>query len=336
VFRRKRQIIGIDLGASRAKAVVLEYGEGENSVSIREYAVLPMDREQPLENLLRKLLRKLRTRCRECAISAWPAGARLRFFDGKAEPELARAVRRGNFDASSLFCEALDDYVAQCCQVTRLRGASDSAMYVACGIPRGELSAIENALRKLRYQLCLFQLAPVAVLNAFTASQTETARKEPFLLVDFGRGRMTIWGGLRGSVRVMHRVDFPWGEIPEPPCSVADPNAAPEVGANADDDALSAIFGDVTDVLAAELQRVLDSFEMDEDFSEVERIYVSGGLSNHPTVMRRLAEALQMQCVQWNPLRHIAAHRKALEDFSLLSELAHLPGAAGAAFQWAA
>jgi hypothetical protein len=326
VFRRKRQIIGIDLGASRAKAVVLEYGDGENSVTVRDYAVLPLAREQPLEDLLRKLLRKLRTRCRECAISAWPAGARLRFFDGKAEPELVRALRGGNIDASALFCEALEDYVAQCCPVASLRGNRDSSMFVACGIPRGELNVIENALRKLRYQICLFQLAPVAVLNAFTASQTDTARKEPFLLVDFGRARMTIWGGLGGSVRVMRRVDFSWGEMPEPPFSVADAESA-------DNDALLAIFGDVSDVLAAELQRVLDSFQIHDDFSDVQRIYVSGGLSNHPPVMRRLAEVLQMQCVQWNPLRHVAAHSKALKDFNLLGELAHLPAAAGAAFQ---
>src|SRR6185436_6416040 len=111
----KREIIGIDLGATRAKAVVLAYGSGNTPMSIRGHAMVPCgDPEQPLGDLLRQLLRKLRSRCRDCAVSAWPDGARLRLFEGKTEPDLIEAVRAGTDDASRLFYEPLEDYVAQC------------------------------------------------------------------------------------------------------------------------------------------------------------------------------------------------------------------------------
>ncbi len=337
MFSSKRQIIGIDLGASCAKAVVLKYGAGDAPTVIREYAMLPSeDRELPLDELLRALLRKLRTRCRDCAISAWPAGARLRFFDGKAEPELVRALRHGTPDAQALFHEKLDDYVAQCGRVTSLRGDDNDSMFVASGIPRGELTVMENTLRKLGYTLRLLQLTPVAILNAFTASQSEIVRKQPFLVVDFGRARMTILGGSRGSVRVMRRVDFPWGEIPLPLISAEESETPAEGSSSADEDALSAIFGDVTELLVSELQPVLESFRMQDEFFNFDRIYVSGGLSNHRAVIKRLAEGLHIERIQWNSLRHISAHHRALENFTLLSELAHLPAAAGAAFQCAA
>jgi len=38
MFFNKRQIIGLDIGASRAKAVLLEQGKADGSMAVRDYA----------------------------------------------------------------------------------------------------------------------------------------------------------------------------------------------------------------------------------------------------------------------------------------------------------
>jgi Tfp pilus assembly PilM family ATPase len=330
----KRRIIGLDIGETRVKAVLLEQSS-KSEVAIRDYAVDRSEGEGvPLVERLRGPLRQLRTRCRECAISAWPAGSRLRMINPTAEPDLFSAIKTGSHDPSALFFEELDEHVVECGEIGRLNGKSDGSTMLASGVPSEELDAIERALRKLGYRISLFQLTPVAVLNAFAASHTDDMGKQPFILVDFGKARMTIIGGCRGAVQMIRRVEFSWGEIPEPLVSAEHVDGSEDASASEfEEQALAAIFGEVSDLLAAELQPLLDFFQNQDHVVPLQQIHVSGGLSNHRTVVRRLVERLGLPCVQWNPFRSVGAHQRALKDFTLFSDLAHLPAAAGAAFQ---
>jgi Tfp pilus assembly PilM family ATPase len=88
--------------------------------------------------------------------------------------------------------------------------------------------------------------------------------------------------------------------------------------------------------MAAEISLFVDSIRMHQDTATLKTIHVSGGVSNHPMAMRQLSEKLGLPCQQWNPIRHVGAAHRALQDFSILGDLAHLPAAAGAAFQCAA
>jgi Tfp pilus assembly PilM family ATPase len=242
-------------------------------------------------------------------------------------------VQHGKSDASELFFEDLKDYVTQCGPVAKLSGKGESSMYVACGIPQTEMLAIEKAMAKAGCDLRVVQLAPVSVLNAFVASQAEAAAKEAFILVDFGRSRMTVIGGSGGIVNVMRWMNYPWGEVP---ASLISPVTSEDTATNDSegvDEALSAVFSEVANLLASELKPVLESFRMQGDSVSFGRIYISGELSNHKALINGLTHELQLQCTPWNPFRHIAAHHKALKDFTLLSEVAHLTGAAGAAYQ---
>jgi len=335
MFFNKRQIIGLDLGASRAKAVLLEQRKGDNSVVVRDYAIDRLDEPNlPLETQLRRLLRQLRSRCRDCAVSVWPSGSKLRVINGNVEPETVREMRQGIADQKKLFHEELKGYLCEYGEISSLTRRKADPSFAVCALPEIELTRIEKALHTLGYRIQVVQMAPLAVLNAFAASQGEQELKRPFVLVDFGRACMTILGGSAAGLRMLRRIEFPWGEIPEPLVAVTGNNHSGENTENAaEEEALAAIFGEVTDLLAFELQPLLDFFRNHDDSSHLDQVYISGGLSNHRTVVRRLVERLGLQCVQWNPFRHIAAHRRALDNFDLFSELAHLPAAAGAAFQ---
>src|SRR4051812_49218541 len=90
-----RQIIGLDLGASRVKAVVLQFRPGEEGMLVRDYAIeMVAEGGEPLQVVLKRVLRRLRTRCRDCAIAMWPGGAMLRYFDSAADRNLVRNLRK--------------------------------------------------------------------------------------------------------------------------------------------------------------------------------------------------------------------------------------------------
>src|SRR5215207_10008062 len=110
MFRRHREIIGIDLGSAFAKAVVLRIpGAGQQLVA-REHAVVPVDTgggTAGLERTLRQLFRSLRSRTRHCAIAAWPEGAKLRFFDRGSSQTAREAAQMKPEEVQRLFPEPL-------------------------------------------------------------------------------------------------------------------------------------------------------------------------------------------------------------------------------------
>jgi|GEM_PF-3859054 len=324
-----RKVIGLDLGSSRVKAVVLQYRPGEDPV-IRDYAVAERAEGEPLEGVLRRLLKRLRTRARDCAVALWPPGARLRYFDGAADRTLLDRVQSGTAAAADLFHEDLPEHVVACQRLAITDDGTRHAIHVACAIPRAEIAAIESTLARVGCRLRSIQLTPLAILNAFAASQVQGRR--PFLAIDFGRGKMTVFGVAGGVMSFIHTIDFPWGEIPTPLVAVS----GQESDAALADEATDIIFQEVTDHLVHELQPYMDSVRAREDMSALQVVHISGAVSNHRIAMRQLSEKIGLPFKQWNPIRHLAADGRALDDFSILGDIAHLPAAAGAAFQCAA
>src|SRR5260221_8440226 len=187
MFFNNRQIIGLDIGASRAKAVLLEQGKADGSMAVRDYAIDRLDEPNlPLETQLRPLLKRLRSRCRDCAVSLWPSGAKLRLINGNVEPKTVGEMRRGTADGKSLFHEELKGYICEYGEITGLTRRKADSTFAVCGLPEIEITRIEKALHTLGYRVHLVQLAPLAVLNAFAASQGEEELTRPFELVDFG------------------------------------------------------------------------------------------------------------------------------------------------------
>lgn len=329
MFGARREIIGIDLGTGWSKAVVLRLrGEGEGPIA-REYALVPTEpggTRAALEQTLRKLFRKLGSRSRECAITFWPVGAKMRFFD-RGTPQAASALSRApSAEVEALFHEKLRDYVAVGGVVESCLDGVASSMCVAEAVPRAAVQDVESVLRKLGRKLCVLQLAPLALLNSFTTSCLDIAREQPYLVTDFGRERALILGGYRGLARAARVVDFPWELIK---------TQVTEDGGGADS-AIREQGAEAMQNLFRELVDVCDYIDSQDQHTRLSRMHVSGALSNNADVMRSLGEALEVQCISWNPLRSIEAGKRALKESSLVEDLPRLPLAAGVALQWAA
>jgi hypothetical protein len=325
MFGSRRDIIGIDLGTAWTKAVVLRnVGAGVAPIA-REYAMAPADPatgREGLERTVRRVLRKLRSRSRDCAVAIWPEGARLRVFDRGTS-----AVPRGGGPTSNateiedLFHEKLTGYVSVCGAIESCRPDVPSSMSVAEAVPQVVLADLEAVFRKLGRRLRIVQLAPMALLNAFTSSCLEIARDQPFLAVDFGRERALVIGGTGGVTRAVRVVKFPWESVA----------ASAGSGDRQQEQATEAMH-----LLLKELLDVCDFLDAQDHHARLGRMHVSGAFSTNAEAMRSLGQALDVECVGWNPLRCAVAADRALDDFRLLEHLPRLSLATGVALQYAA
>jgi Tfp pilus assembly PilM family ATPase len=330
MFRRHREIIGIDLGSAVAKAVVLRIpGEGQQLIA-REHAVVPVEAgggTTGLERTLRQLFRTLRSRTRDCAIALWPAGAKLRFFDrGSSQTARAPAQLKPE-EVQRLFPEPLVGYVSACAPVESCRESETSSMFVAEAVPKQAIDDLEAVLRKLGRRLSVLQLTPIALLNAFTSAHLDIARDEPFLVADFGKERTLIVAGYHGLARAVRVVDFPWESI----------ITAGKQGANNGNGITSTEQGfESMQLLLKELVDVCDYLDAQDQHMRLGTMHVSGVLSSNADVMRTLGEALDLKCVHWNPLGSVSESKRAANDSRFAQDLPRLPVAAGVALQYAA
>lgn len=340
MFRQRRQLVGLDLSDACANAVVVEAVEDSQELFIREYVMQAREENQPLEDLVADIYGKLRTRSKECALSAWPQGSVLRFAEDDANDP--RQMRRRFLKEAE---GAMDHHVLDCVQLeTKRKGSMKS--YLACGIPVEELKRFSNIFTRRGVEVRLLQLSPIAVFNAFQASHDDLVKESPYLLLDFAEHTTTIIAGRGSELQLIRIVE--WGMAPLrnllldegmlwPPTSIS---VLPE-----DEKEATETIKPLMAPLTREVQKSLDFLYQTEegradleaaDFtsgSGLETIYVSGRLSSMKIFVEELRTDLQMSCQQWNPCRKMIASKSALIDFRLLADLSRLPAAAGAAMQ---
>ena len=250
----------------------------------------------------------------------------MRFFD-RGTPEAARSLGRSTAaEIAALFHEELKDYVSVGGFVEGCHKDFQSTMGVAEAVPKVAVADVEAALRKLGRKLRVLQLAPLALLNSFSTSCLEIARDQPYLVTDFGRERALILAGFRGVARVARVVDFPWELIKTQ--VVDDAGAVDPVAREQGAEAMQNLFKELVDVC--------DFLDAQDQQTRLSRMHVSGALSNNPEVMRSLGEALEVQCITWNPLQSIELEKRAKNAPRLTEDLSRLPLAAGVALQCAA
>jgi Tfp pilus assembly PilM family ATPase len=318
-----------------------------------------------LEDTVRVLLKKLKSRCRDCAISVWPEGARVKIFEGRkwaSGHEMRDLIAA---DSRGIFNEALTDYTFDCVKEAGIGAGADAdhSLFVGCGIPRSETERLQAVFPALGYRLHLLQLMPIAVFNAFAHSHEEIFAKKPYLLADIGKSRMTVVAGAANRLPLLRVIEFGWGEvdarfIEEKELGmykrrVGSTGPTDSWGEDAERFLLEAAEaeGEVLPVLseeeelslkgmrakadsiAQELHASVEFLLRDDDSFRLEHLYISGALNCQTIAVQILAETMDLQCVPWNPLRRNVATEKALAKFGLLTHIARLPAAAGAAFQ---
>lgn len=331
IFKRSNSVIGLDLGHASLKAVVLEKNSESAELIVRNFAI--QRREDPahaLEHQLRKLLRKLRPRTRECALAFWPQDSVLRFVERSRSDS---SSPREWLQSPQSPLRDLDHHLLDFCDLGQSPEDPSKRRFLVCASPKQSLETIARTLEKAGLHPVLMQLTPMALSNAFHFSRDQQTLNDPFLVADIGARETHISGGHSDQVLLLRTL--PWGtdqfleelankniQLEEQQFTTSEPAA------------LSRGLSAAAAPLAKELRLSADF--LSRGGQSIETIHLSGYLGTLPEFSAALERESLIPCTLWNPFQKITAGEKALSGYRLLEEISRLPAAAGAALQYLA
>lgn len=339
MFQRPIRIIGLDIGAYCLKAALLEKHPESGEILLRHYATY--DRPQIPERLdvsISKLVKKLRTRVRLCAVAVWPERSVLRFTQRNSDSPIDLKNLQ---DKTDPLTSDLEDYILDFADLGSLPNNEGGKNFLICGSPREAILELMQTLANARLDVAMVQLMPVAISNAFHFSQSNDTRKNPFLFADVGARQTHISGGHSGKVLLLRTV--PWGAL-----DFQERLRSAPKGRNATEDALEY----AAKPLVQELKSSADFLQIEDESStdtlesafhfvaathgadRITQIHLSGYLGTSREFVEAVTQGCGLPCFLWNPFQKLIAGERPLQDYKLLEELCRLPGAAGVALQY--
>ena len=338
-FSRKKKVVGIDLGHSCLKAVLLALNQDTQEVRVLNYAMITRDEpEVPFEESLRLLWNKLGTRCQDCVVALWPEGGVIRMFESATSLDQVREQLKAEVQP-----EGAEEFALDCAAI----GLDGKSRFIGCAMPEITNTEIETAVKGIGKRLKLVQLVPIAIFNAFVVAYEKAAREETFLLVDIGSTVTTILGGRRGELRFSRTIE--WGIKTLEEALICDGGMNPGdslAGIPEDDDISMETIRAGVKSIARDIAQSLQ-FLQGQGGAFIQQVYLSGWLISQEHILAMIEEEVThdysrasvnektgADFIQWNPLRSCTATDIALSDFKLLGDLSRLPAASGAAFQY--
>lgn len=325
--------IGIDAGRHSVKAVVLAR-RGASRFVLTHFTVLELERrperEEPpprlenddafvaeappradalegLEADLKRLLERLGGTAKACGIAVSHPEAMIRILEQtNIPPELLRDALRIN--GPMLLNQDCREWVIDCAATKPGEPASSgpegevsNAHYLVAGLPRKHVLKVHEACARNKLAGTVFQLPPVALLNAFEFANPEAFASQAFVLVDIGHHSSTVIVGAKGELVLVRTLDYGGSHFGDQ-LILHGAASVEEVYAMLAEEEILTIEN--ARLSLAELVHLISSsigfFEARRDES-VPRVYVSGGLAKLPAVLRVLTEELRLPCESWDP-----------------------------------
>ena len=339
-------VVGIDLGRFAYKAVVM-HRRGGNKFQLNNYAVRPI--EGPVETAdqvaqqVKLLLKDLGGTGKACVVAVTSPDALIRIIEQPSTPReiLRDALRINGF---TLLNQDVRDFVLDCAviesnlpadqQQVPAPGMLPKVKYVVGGLPRKEITQIDDIFQKSYGPLNGIQLAPVCIFDAFAFSNEETFKNEAFLLVDIGHAASTVTVGLRKELIIVRTLEYGGKGLMDALVRHGGGNGSSVLSLLEEGDDLLIETARLS--LAALTREISSSIGFFEGRHEenISRIFVSGGPANSKAILQLLAEELHMPCEVWNPFAKCEIALPAKQKASLGAEATNLNVACGAAVEF--
>ena len=341
--QKKRSLaIGLDLGTSQIKAVVLRR-EGA-ALQLVEYAVVPSlvpkgkgGAEQQFADELQQLLSRLHHQDRQLSVVVNCNSTMVSEVELPRMP-LAEVCGALKLNGSRFLRRDVSQYFLDAIELTPpaadAKAKKNPMMRVLVGgALKEEVTWYRNALALAKIKPAVLELAAVAVVNAFLISQAEICEKETVLLIDVGANQSSIvflQHGLPVLTRIMH---FGGAQISEYLAQVLslDAKAAEEEKIKMSDP-VQALVKTAILPLAKEVRASIDFSERQQE-RHVTRAFACGGTACAPAMLQLLGECVGLNIEQWNPLQSfdLSQVNEAADELPKLApSLAAAIGAAGA------
>lgn len=342
---RRDVAIGLDLGVSQIKAVVLS--RKGDALELAEYAVAPSSvaigkpgAEQQLAAELQQLMTQLKVQERHAsaAISCNSAMVcetelprmSLREAQGALKLSSVRYLRR---DFSNYYLDAVElaDLSGNGKDTNGKDKKSPTMKVLVGGASKEEVRWYRDALLAAKIRTESIELAAISVINAFQVSNREICEQEIVLLVDMGARSTSINFLRRGQPQMTRIMHFGGAQINEYLSQILtlQPNAAEEEKIKMSEP-VQPLVKTAMLPLAKELRSSIDFFERQQE-CHVGRAFACGGSASAPRMLDFLSEEVGLRLESWNPVQGLHTSHFNGESPKLLMVGPSLAAAIGAA-----
>lgn len=344
-FSRSKQsksdaIIGLDLGRSQVKAVVVKrQGAG---LTLAEYGVrkLPAPADKPLtsEQLGQELQQlmggmKIQDRRAYVAVSCDSAMVCHAEFPRMPLDEIRRALKLNSArylrrDYSNYYLDAVE-LVDDADGVKKKKTPKMNVL--VGGASKEDVAWYRDALIAAKIRPEAMDLAAVSVVNAFQVSHPELCQKEAVLLVDIGAHsssmsflrnglpvltRITQFGGLQLSEFIGQMLTLSQAEAEEEKIKMSEP--------------VQPLVKTAVATLAKEIRSSIDFFERQQE-CHVAAVFACGGSASSDKLLEFLSEQAGVRVELWNPIHNFDISHFNGEGKLLTAAAPNLAAAIGAA-----
>ena len=300
-------VIGLDLGRYALKSVVMQR-KGPGRVALTQYASRPL--EAPIQTTdqlateLRALFKELGGGAKPCSVAVSSADAILRIIEQPETPtEILREALR--FNGTTLLNQDCREFIFDCdrIQASSPDTAGQKQRYLVGGLPRPQISSLQQALEATNTNVHGLQLAPVALFNAFEFAQPEVFSQHGFFLVDIGFSSSTMILGAKRELVLVRTVDVGGQSIVEALMALSgEAREAVLIALEQEDEVMVENARMALMNLTREVASSIGFFEARREES-IPQIFVSGGTAKSKTLLKVMGEELHLPCHSWNALQ---------------------------------
>lgn len=330
-------VLGIDLGRYSFKAVHLR--KSGSRYTLQNYAMRPVDGtvESPdcLAKQIKALIKEVGGSPKACAVSVSSSDAILRIIEQPETPTnlLRDAVR---LNGMALLNQDVRSFVLDCAQLDTAEPAEPGARrkYMVGGLPRDQVSQLDEAFGKIKLNVGALQLAPLCSFNALEFSDPETFNNQAFMLVDIGHFGSSVTVGVKREVILGRAIEFGGQALLDTLVSHGGKQNAAEalLALEQGDEVLVEVARLALTALTREISSSIGFFEARRE-ENISRIFVSGGPARSKALLAILNEELHIACELWDPFKTCQIAVPGDRKQSLERDSANLHVACGAAAQ---
>ncbi|MGA2220441.1 MAG: type IV pilus assembly protein PilM [Verrucomicrobiia bacterium] len=339
--QNKRDVaVGLDLGASQIKAVILR--RKGDALELAEYAVMDSSSAamgkpgaaQPLAAELQQLMAQFKIQERRASVAISCSSVMVCHAEFPPVP-LAEIKSALKLNSSGYLRHDFSSYYLDAFELKKGNKSAngkdvDKTSVLVGGANRTEVDAYRDALVAAKIKPEVIELAAVSVINAFHVSHLGT-KDEVVVLVDIGAHMTSINFLLDGMPLITRIMHFGGAQISDyiSHTLMLEPHEAEEEKRK-----MSAPIQELVKTaispLAREIRSSIDFYERQND-RHIGQIYACGGSACSPQMLAILGEAVGTHVECWNPIQSLDVSRLNGETPRVLALGPSLAAAVGAA-----
>jgi Tfp pilus assembly PilM family ATPase len=300
--------IGLDLGNHTFKAALLQRRGSKITLSGYSTRVVQERSLEPdqLSHHVKLLLNDLGGTAKHLSVAYGGSDTLIRIIDQPpTPPEMLRTALRIN--GKMLLHQDVQGYVLDCdllapelAEVPPDAAEVPQQPYLVGGTLRDNVDKVHAAMGRIRAPIKAFQLAPIALLNAFEFAYPEVYASESFLLIDIGHHTSTVLVGGKGQLRLVRSIDYGGLRlIRDLTLNDAMDRESAMMLAEQGDAGMIEATRESLQTAGREITSSIGFFEGRFE-QTVSRVHVSGAASRLEMVLSTLSDIVNLPCERWN------------------------------------